>query len=200
MRGLSNDVKTALTQRNIRPVTFVRLEFGASTIVRLTDLGRDITWDSQTWIGNGALKPIRSILETADVRPLQCEVQIVGEITQFISYALNDARYSNKVKIWLGFLDATNQLIADPYLMFSGRLDVPRITANGRETIVSLAYESDLKLLNRNNEFRFTNESQRAIYSDDAGFQYVELMESWDGYWGVPEKPKWLKRKRNTKK
>jgi hypothetical protein len=190
-------MQTAIAQATIRPVFLVSIEFGNVTVLYLNDRSFDISWDSKTWEGNGWLRPLKTIDETSDVKSVGCEITLSGTITQLVSYTLTSARLKNKGKIWLGLLDENNALIADPYQIFSGKLDFPRIDITETEMTVTLTYESDLRGLERANEFRFTDQSQKELFAGDKGFEYVASVEKWDGYWGKPESPKWLKFKRS---
>lgn len=195
MRTLTVGVQNAIAEAVIRPVYFVRLEFGVSTVLYLTDRGANITWNFQTWLGNGWLQPIKTIEETADVKAVGCEITLNGSIPELITHALSDARLSNRGKVWLGFLDSSGALIADPLLVFSGFLDMPRLESDGGEQTIKLSYENELRGLMRSTEFRYTDQAQQSLFPGDKGFKYCEAMETWDGYWGKPEKPTWLKRR-----
>jgi hypothetical protein len=197
MRNLTVGMQSAISQQTVRPVFLVSLEFGASTVVYLNDRTFDITWGGHTYLGNGWLRPLKTVEETSDVKAVGCEITLNGTIAELLSYALVDARISNRGRVWLGMLDSTNSLIADPYQIFAGKLDIPTIQVDETTITLTLAYESDLRGLERPNEFRFTDQSQKALYSDDKGFEYVVTVEKWDGYWGKPERPKWIKFKRS---
>lgn len=196
MRNLSAGMQTAIAQATIRPVFLVSIEFGDSTVLYLNDRSFDISWDGKTWEGNGWLRPIKAIDETTEVRAVGCEITLSGTITQLISYTLTSARLKNKGKIWLGMLDENNALIATPYQLFAGKLDFPRIEINENDMSVLLAYESDLRGLERPNEFRYTDQSQKELYPSDKGFEYASSIDKWDGYWGKPETPRWTRYKR----
>lgn len=201
MRGISTEMQVAITGDHLRPVYFVQLDLG-STVLYLTDRSFNLTWDGKTWLGNGWLRPIRSIEETSEVKAVGCEIVLAGTISSLIALALSDVRLKNKAKVWLGLLNIgdTPEVLPDPYQIFSGKLDVPVISTSETEITLTLNYESDLRGLNRPNEFRFTDQAQKAIYPSDKGFEYVVTMETWDGYWGKPEKPSWLEFKRTKKK
>lgn len=200
MRSLTAGMQSAISATVIRPVYLVRLEFGASTVIYLNDTGNNISWSGQTWLGNGWLQPVKSVQETPDVKATGCEITLMGTITQLVTYALTDARIGNGCEVYLGLLDANQALIADPYLLFKGKLDVPTITQSDDEFTITISYESELRGLFRKNEFRYTDEAQKALFSGDRGFQYQSTMETWDGYWGKPERPKWFTRKRSQSK
>lgn len=198
MRTLTTAFKNALNTDTLRPIYLVHLEFGASTNIYLNDRAANFTWDSKTWLGSGFLRPIRSIEEAGELRAVGCEITLTGAVAELVALSLNEARLSNKGRVYLGLLNSDEAIIDTPYLLFAGYLDVPVITYNETEVTLSLQYENDLMNLRNAGEFRYTEQSQRAIYGDDLGFQYVPLMESWNGYWGKAERPKWLKPKRRS--
>lgn len=200
MRDITGNIETAIESEVLRPVYLVALEFGTSTIVNLNDRARDITWDSRTWLGNGWLRPIRSIQETPEIKATGCEVTLTGEISQLVAAALNDVRLSNKGTVYLGFLNSSDALIADPYLLFKGNLDVPTISTSGREVELTLSFESELRGLFRQKEFRYTDQAQQGFFPGDKGFQYVALIENWNGFWGKAQRPTWVVQKRSIKK
>jgi len=200
MRNISGSVETAIESEVLRPVYLVALEFGGSTVLNLNDRGRDITWDSRTWLGNGWLRPIRSVQETPEIKATGCEITLAGEISQLLAAALNEVRLSNKGTVYLGFLNSSDALISDPYLLFRGNLDVPTITTSGREVELVLTFESELRGLFRQKEFRYTDQSQQAFFPGDKGFQYVAAIENWSGFWGKAQRPSWVVMKRNIKK
>ena len=198
MRNLSAAMITAAADSILRPVYFVELQFPSAPLY-LTDLGSNMAWDSRLWLGNGWLRPVKSVDESPDIRATGAEITLCGCDSQIVALAMNESRQTNKGRVWLGFLDENENLIASPYMVFSGNLDTTTIQQSDSDFLVTLKFESDLMGLNRQKEFRYTDESQKALFPGDRGFQYVALMEDWDGYWGKPEKPKWYtqKRKRN---
>lgn len=192
-------MSAAIGNTTLRPAYFMELEFG-DTVLHLTDRGRDIDWDSVTWRGAGWVLPLRTIEELDEVVATGCEVTLSGNVASIVALSLVDAKLSNTAKIWFGLLDGTDAVIETPLLIFAGKLDIPTITQNGSEILVTLSYESELRGLLRPNEFRYTTQNQQAFFPGDKGFDYVPLMETWDGYWGKPERPKWLRKKRATKR
>ena len=66
-----------------------------------------------------------------------------------------------------------NGIVADPYLAFVGRLDVPVIDDAGQSCVISMQYESRLIDLQRTRERRWTHEDQQIDFPGDLGFEYV---------------------------
>lgn len=65
-----------------------------------------------------------------------------------------------------------NGIVADPYLAHEGRLDVPTVK-KGERPVVTIAYESWLRDLERANEMRMTDQDQQRIFPGDRFFARV---------------------------
>lgn len=81
---------------------------------------------------------------------------------------------------------ATNQLIADPYLLRSGRMDYISIDAAGDDTVITAQYEGRLVDLQRTRERRYTDEDQGLDYPTDGGFRFVAGLQDKQLIWGGP--------------
>ena len=81
-------------------------------------------------------------------------------------------------------VDETGSLITAPVLAFTGRLDVPEITDGAEDCTISITYESRLIDLQTPREWRWTHESQRALFPDDDGFQFVAGIQGVEIKWG----------------
>lgn len=64
-------------------------------------------------------------------------------------------------------------VIADPYLAFDGRLDVPVIDDAGDTCTIAISYESRLIDLEKARERRWTHDDQQIDFAGDLGFEYV---------------------------
>lgn len=64
-------------------------------------------------------------------------------------------------------------VVADPFLAFEGRTDVPDIAKDGERCTVSIHYESRLIALERPRERRITHEDQQIDYPGDRGREYI---------------------------
>lgn len=192
-------MQTAVAASAIKPIWLVELEF-RDTTVRLCNRFRDFEWDSETWLGNGWLRPIGAINESTELRATGCRIELSGADQTMIALVLLEADQSKRGTVWLGALDDDDEIIPDPYQIFSGKLDVPEIQDDIGQSLISLNFESDLISLDRPRELRHTRESQQAIFPGDLGFDYADLLEDWSGFWGRPERPRFKKRKRESKR
>jgi hypothetical protein len=187
-RGITAGLETALAGSSFTPVLFAELEFSSVTY-NLSDLDRNIVWNSKTWLGNGLLRPVRGITETSDLTATGCQITLSGVDQTLIGVVLSQSAQSKKGRLWLGCLNSSGAVIADPYLIFEGDLDMPEIIDSGKQSQIVITYESDLMILERSSELRFTQETQRRFYPTDKGFEYVPDMASTKPFWGRAGKP-----------
>jgi hypothetical protein len=79
-----------------------------------------------------------------------------------------------------------NHLIADPYLLRSGRMDYCNISVSGEDTRITAQYEDRLIDLQKPRERRYTDQDQRNEYPTDGGFRFVTSLQDKQLIWGGP--------------
>jgi hypothetical protein len=79
-----------------------------------------------------------------------------------------------------------NHLIADPYLLRSGRMDYCNISVSGEDTRITAQYEDRLIDLQKPRERRYTDQDQRNQYPTDGGFRFVTSLQDKQLIWGGP--------------
>lgn len=181
-RGLTAGLLAEITAGTLRPVFFYEGEFSGGTL-RLWSGAGSIGWNSQTWLGAGGLLSISEIQETTEVRAAGVTLALSGLDTSIIAIALAQARQGLAGKVWIGALDASNAVIADPFLAYEGRLDVPEIADEGETCTVTVSYESRLIDLERPRERRITHEDQQIDYPGDLGREYVAGLQNAEIVW-----------------
>lgn len=164
-------MQTEVAASLLRPVAFYEGEFASGT-VRLWSGVDTISWNGQSWEGAGNLLGVSPVTETVDVRASGVSVSLSGNVSSLIATALNERRLGKPGKLWLGAMNASGAIIADPYLAFSGRLDQSRIVDGGEDCTIAMGYESRLAALERPRERRWTHEDQQIDFPGDRGFEY----------------------------
>jgi hypothetical protein len=163
----------------------------ASDILRIWNGFGDLTWNSQTWLGNGWFQGIEGGDETIQVEAVDMTVILSGVSSSIISLVLGDQKQGGAGRLYIGFLNASGAVVADPYLWWSGYYSHAEIAEAGEAATVRLYYESRLVDLERPKEGRWTHESQQDLFPGDKGFEYVIAAANWHGQWGgKKEKPK----------
>lgn len=170
-----------------RPALFFEAAFVTQTL-RMWSGINDISWNSQTWLGNGYLGVFTGGNEITEVQATGIEINFSGVPQTLVSLILQEVKLGAKASLYFGFLDSAGAVIADPYPMFVGKADSARITEAGETANITLSYETVLIDLERAREFRYTKENQRIFFPNDLGFDYVASLQSWTGFWGTQQK------------
>lgn len=198
MRDLTSEFITELEAPNNRPIWLVYLEFLASNLYLWNGVG-DLTAMGEVWNGNGWLQGVDPAPESSEVESNSAQITLTGIPSSVLELCLNQAVQRQACEIYFAFLDAEGAVVPDPYLMFSGKLDVPVINESADTTIVTITYEDLFIDLNRSKNFRYNKESQKVFYPLDHGFDRVGSAESWNGFWGNQKKKPQKRNKRSTK-
>lgn len=177
-----------------RPRFFFQGTFASSTIYYWTGAA-DVSWNGHTWISNGYLDIIGDHDETSEIRATGLTIQLSGVPTAQIAFALEETFINQDGRIYLGFVDATETgIIADPYLLFQGRLDSCQYVRGPDTAMVQLVYESRFIDLNRSPACRYTDANQKSFYPSDRGFEFVAKLANYASYWGATTNRKFSKK------
>jgi len=182
-RSATAPMLAALTAQVVRPIIFFEGQFASGWLRLWTGVG-DLVWNGQTWTGAGQLLALGTLSETSEIVASGTTVSLSGVPASIVSACITDARQGLPGRVWLGTLDTAGAVIASPVLVFAGRLDVPDIIDGATECTVSITYESRLIDLQTPREWRWTHESQQALYPDDMGFEFVTSIQSVEVKWG----------------
>jgi hypothetical protein len=184
-RNLTANFITEAQATSNRPIILFQGAFEGSTLRLWNGLG-DLSWNSQTWLGNGWLQAIEGGEEMTEVESLSMTVMLSGIPATVLSLVLNDQRQNRDGLLYIGFLDpSTGGVVASPYLWWQGRYSHAEIEEGAEESVVNLYYDSPLADLDRPKERRWTDIGQQQIFSGDVGFQYVVAANKWNGVWGA---------------
>lgn len=184
-RNLTAGVLAELGKPTVRPAIFVEIEFSSGFIRLWSGLGT-ITALGESWTGAGDLLAVVPAEENVAVQANGMSITLTGINPAFLALALLNANQSKLAKVYIGFLTAANAVIVDPYLFFSGRVDVPEINEGADTATIRITAESRLITLRRARPRRYTSEDQKEDFPGDLGFDFVPSIQSWSGQWGKP--------------
>lgn len=196
MRTLTTAFRNALNAETNRPAIFFQGEFESSTL-RVWNGTGDLSWNSQTWLGNGWFHGWSGGGESDDMAVTSADVVLSGIPAQLIGQILGGSKQGAPGMLYLGMLDEEDAVIADPIILFAGYLDVPTLDYNVEEPVLTLTYETKFVDLDRPREFRYNTETQKFFYPNDTGFRYVSMASEWNGQWGSTRK-EIARKKRNA--
>lgn len=183
-RNLSSAMQTALAGAVVRPVLLVQQEFRGATVNVWTGVG-PLVWGSKTWLGVGDLLGVSELEENADVSAKGVNISLKGVKSSDITLALAGMARNKPGKIWLALLDASGSVIANPKIMFSGKLDTCVIDDGADTCTISIALESELIDLERPREVRLTDQEQQKRFPGDRGLENIAALQDANIPWGA---------------
>ena len=183
-RGFPAGVATTLQAQDVTMLLFAELGFSSGTLRLHTGLG-SYTWGSQTWLGVGDLGAISEVQEGIDVSPYALTLSLSGVDSTITNAALTEDYFQRPVTVWLGVLDATDALIADPTQIWSGEMDqmTMSVGADGGD-VVQLVCESNLARFDKSRNAMYTNVHQQARFSGDLFFSHIQNVAGVKLGWG----------------
>lgn len=176
-RGLSSSVKTELATGSIDPVLLI--EIGFSTPIYLTnasfDISSNISGTSRTYLSNGHLRSITGVNETNRPTKNTLSISLSGVDQTYISVALNENIINDNVFVYRGFLDSSNALISDPFLLFYGTIDEYKISDNTTTANLIISITSHWGNFSKTSGRTTTDNSQQRFFSSDKGMEFAAL-------------------------
>lgn len=197
-RNLSAGFITQATAASNRPIVLFEGVFSSSTL-RLWNGWGDLSWNSQTWLGNGWFQAMEGGDETTEVEATDMTIVLSAVPSSVLSLVLGDQKQGALGSLYIGFLNSSGTVVADPYLWWRGTYSHSEIDYSPWSPTVRLVYDSPLMDMERPREQRWTHDCQQKLFPGDLGFEYVRDAANWHGQWGG-EKKKLGGERRRTKK
>ena len=184
-RGLTTAVKNELATQNIQPVVLVSIGF--PTPIYITNhshaLTSSVSGSSQTYSASGHLLKIGTVNETTSPTKNSLRVVLSGVDQTFVSVVLSTNVIGDIVEMYRGFLDTSNSLIADPFLLYYGTIDGVSVTDNGSTATVGLTVTSHWGAFEKVGGRTTSDNSQRRFFSSDKGMEFSAISVQ-DIEWG----------------
>jgi len=170
-RGLSASLITELATNKLNPVELIYL--GISTGSYYTDHYKNIVYDGDTYLASSLFLGSSEVQENADVAVNTLTVKFSGADQTIISLLLNN-NYMNKVaKVYRGFLDDSQALIADPFLLFDGRISNFTLEENATTSSVNIVISSHWADFEKISGRRTAENSQKLYFPNDKGMEFA---------------------------
>ena len=164
---------------------FVELDF-SSGFVRCTNAGYDVAWNAQTWQGMAELGQVEQVGESLGIEAKALKFTIQGVDNANLDIALGEHYQGRAARMWAGFVEPGVGIVADPALLFVGRIDQMAIQRGGESSAIAVTCESRLAAWGRAKLRRYSDADQQARYPGDLGLQYIaELASGRETKWGV---------------
>ena len=173
-RSLTTAVKTELATNDIRPIHLITIGF--SSAVNITDCSFSITssvsGSSVTYNASDFIMGISDFSEQTELSKSSLSLALSGADQTFISTVLNENVTNDSVDIYRGFLDSSNNVIADPFLFYKGQIEGFSIQENDTASTVTLNIVSHWADFEKKNGRKTNNTSQQRFFSTDVGMDF----------------------------
>lgn len=206
MRELAPDIFESISKPVVNASILAEFEFDSGPVRMWTSVG-SLIWDGKEFLGGGNLIGVSDYTETQSLEAEGLNFSLNGIPPELISVALNEQYQGRLCRLWLGIVSTTSHLLqedgessilledggrilleseilGDPYLFFTGLMDVMEITDDGQSAQIKLAAENILTLLNRTKERRYTSEDQKSRFPNDKGLDFVAQLQDKKVAWG----------------
>jgi len=170
-RSLTTAVKNELATDSLNPVILIYLNLG--TGLRFTDHYKDITYDSNTYSASSLFLGLSNVSESSDVAVDNITIAFTGADQAIISLLLNNPYMEKEAEIYKGFLNSSQQLISDPFLLFKGRIESFALEEDSTSSTLSISIASHWSDFERIQGRKTNTNSQQIHFADDVGFEYA---------------------------
>lgn len=184
-RTLTEDMATAVQADALRPVLLAKIGTKGGDVRVWSGLGT-ISFGGEAYSGVGALGGVSAIQESDGLQANGVAFTLSGIDAALISTALGEMENGRPAKLWLGALDESGALVADPLLLFEGLTDVPVIEEDGERATIGITAENRLIDLERPRTRRYTAEDQALDDPTDKGFEFVPSLQDVQIVFGKP--------------
>jgi len=179
-RSLSSDLQTQVSAQQTK-IAFL-VELNLSTVVRLTDFYRDVTYNSESYEAGGSFLQVDSTSETGQIQVNEINI-LFSNVTDQVRALVESGEFTDKkVEIYMAYFDV-NESIVGAVNYFTGKIRNVSIQENIDDTTLSLTVASHWANWNLTKGRHYTDESQQSVYSGDRGLEYATQTKS-DVRWG----------------
>jgi hypothetical protein len=182
-RELTTAMKSAVTADLVRPITLVQCAFDSGNLNLWSGIG-NLTVDSVDYVGAGTLLKISEVVESAELSANGMSVALSGITEPLLSKARDEDYQGRELKVLLGAMDASNGVVADPVIVFSGFMDTMIINDGAETAAIQITVENRLIEFERTRVRRYTAEDQKIDYPTDKGLEFVAEMAEKEIVWG----------------
>lgn len=181
-RTLTAAADAALQASAVPLLALVLLEFDGGAL-RATNAGYTVRYDGADWLGLGALGRIDAVRESMDLEAHGLTLTLSGVPAEHVALALTEHYQGRPVHLWIAPLAADYQIVADPVLIWRGRMDTMDVEV-GSTASITVTAESRLADWARARTRRYNDADQQIDHPGDRGFQFAASSAARALKWG----------------
>jgi len=175
--------KAALEAEHSGRIYFLFLDFTGDPFWACTG-NRTYTFGGNSYLGIGEIAGIEGLAGSVDVAARQVTLTLSGVDASITQPILSRTNYKGRsAQVYRGLLDSNYDLVDDPELRWSGRMDVGSVSRGDTYTAQMVCEPLAARLL-RPNTSRFSDEDHQTRHSGDLFYQLMPQMEKKDVIWG----------------
>jgi hypothetical protein len=179
-RSLSAGLQTQVSAQQTKTAFLVELNL--STVIRLTDFYRDVTYDSNSYEAGGSFLSVDSTTETGQLQVDDINLSF-SNVTNQVRQLVRDGSFTDKVvNVYIAYFDA-NENIVGAINYFTGQIRSVSISENIDNSALSMSVASHWANWNLTKGRHYTEESQQSVYAGDRGFEFATQTKL-DVRWG----------------
>jgi len=182
-RTLTADVINALKSDHLRIAFLFWADF-ASGVLSLASTPFDLTYLGVKYTGAGGIGTISRLQETSDFQVVAMDFELRGIPDDIVAMAASDQYQNRRCRLYLAMLDSNYQIIPDPGVVFSGRMNTINTIEDPPLATVKLRAESRLSDWERPRMRRYTLEDHEVDAPGDKFFEFVPKMVDIPIDWG----------------
>lgn len=182
-RSMTSAYETALTADVLHLAVLLYLDLSSGAL-RLTSRATPITWDGHTWAGGAAFTQLQPLEEGVVPRAEALAVVLSGINAAYVASIMTEHYQGRAAKVWVALLDANQAVIADPLLVFHGRIDEPTVEMSGSDASITLTLESRWADWDRPRVRVYSDPDQQEEHPGDKFFQFAAAMVNKEISWG----------------
>ena len=184
-RVMSTAMLAALTSPEIYPAIFVEANFETGPVYLWSGFG-SIVWGGNTWTGIGSMGSISTISEGTAVEARGVVLKLSGIDPVLLPAVLGEFLLGAPAIAYLGLFSpgTPTSLIANPIVIFSGRMDQPALEIGGQTASIAIACEGLLVEMNTAVDRRYTPDDQQRDWPGDLGMNFVYGIQELNIYFG----------------
>lgn len=182
-RGLTSGMVTEVTATALRPIFLFKAEFDSGDLLLWTGVG-PLTYNSETYVGGGNLIGVSEMKEVSVIEAQGASFQLSGIPSALLSLALSEPYQGRPITCFFGSIDSSGALVANPFTLFKGKMDVMKIDDSAETVTITVSAENRLIDLQRIRVRRYTPEDQKQKYAGDLGLDFVAALQEKEVVWG----------------